>query len=59
MKTKLFLILIASLLFNRSYSQSYDLDINQVRARIINDGSLFFDEQGVGLFEVPKGSGKT
>jgi len=35
------------------------LDINQVRARIWNNGSMFWDLVGSSLYEVPKGSGKT
>ncbi len=34
------------------------LDINQVRARIWNNGSLFWDLIGNAQYEVPKGSGK-
>lgn len=35
------------------------LDINQVRARIWNNGSLFMAQSNNALYEVPKGSGKS
>lgn len=35
------------------------LDVNQVRARIWNNGSMFWDLTGNALYETPKGSGKT
>jgi len=35
------------------------LDINQVRARVWNNGTMFWDLTGEALYEVPKGSGKT
>ncbi len=35
------------------------LDINQVRARVWNNGTMFWDLAGDALYEVPKGSGKT
>ncbi len=35
------------------------LDINQVQARVWNNGSMFYDLTGNPLYEVPKGSGKS
>ncbi len=35
------------------------LDINQVRAKVMNDGGMFWDYTGDALYEVPKGSGTT
>lgn len=44
---------------NEPYDICPYLDINQVRAKVMNDGCMFWDYQGDALYEVPKGSGKT
>ncbi len=36
-----------------------DLDINNVRCRILTGGDMWWDLQGKSLYEIPKGSGKT
>ncbi len=48
-----------SLPANESYDVCPYLDINQVRAKIMNDGGMFWDYTGEALYEVPKGSGTT
>jgi hypothetical protein len=39
-------------------SNCHSLDINNVQASVWNNGSMFFDLQSTGQYEVPKGSGK-
>jgi hypothetical protein len=39
-------------------SNCHSLDINNVQASVWNNGSMFWDLQNTGQYEVPKGSGK-
>jgi hypothetical protein len=64
MKTGMFLIALL-FVYEQGFTQcnpptsTADLDISNVRARILNGGDMWWDLIGSALYEVPKGSGKS